>query len=162
MKNELEILGLSEIKSKEQVKRLYYKKMKEYPPELYPEKFILLNQAYNKVLDLIENNKVYELEDKKERYDIHNIINSVEKCVYEKKYFLLPKMLSNLISIVGVSNFKYINSEVIEMIIRIWKADFGSEAIYISFVFEKRFIEIELYDLAKAYKRLEEHIVINS
>ncbi|MEG0297454.1 MAG: hypothetical protein RR620_12115 [Clostridium sp.] len=162
MNNELKILGLKEIESKEQVKKAYYKKVKEYPPEIYSEEFILLNEAYNNVINYIENNKLYEIQDEKDRVNINKIISALKKSIYDNEYFLLPKMITDLFNILTLSNFQYINNEVIDMIIELMKYGFESEALYIAYVFEKKFKDIELIDLSKAYRRLEKHIVMNS
>ena len=52
MATPFEILGLAEAANDEQVKTAYLKKIREFPPERFPEKFKEVRQAFEQVKSL--------------------------------------------------------------------------------------------------------------
>lgn len=153
MNQYFEILSLKETKSLEDVKKAYYKKIKKYPPESNEEMFILINEAYKKIIEYIKNHPI----DRIENIDIYiDMLKAESKKIGPRNIKGYSNYLNKLIN---NDNFRYVSDKLIDMIITLNSEGYHSEALFITLSLKNRFREIGYIALADAYKSLEEHIL---
>lgn len=153
MNQYFEILSLKETKSLEAVKKAYYKKIKKYPPESNEEMFIIINEAYNNIVEHIKNPPIYMVEN----IDIYiGNLKAESKKIGPRNIKRYSNYLNKLIN---NDNFRYISDKLIDMIITLNSEGYHSEALFITLSFKNRFREVGYIALADAYKSLEEHIL---
>lgn len=141
----LEINKDSDLKT---IKKAYFKKIKEYPPEEFEKEYIEINKAYREAL----NNK------KKDSVDhlYENLIKFIEKKNINNEENIL---IREIIKRINKDNFTSENEKILKIIKLMKKKKLEKEIIYLIALAKKRFKELQLTGLREAYERLESSIL---
>lgn len=141
----LEINKDSDLKT---IKKAYFKKIKEYPPEEFEKEYIEINKAYREAL----NNKKKDSVD----YLYESLIKFIEKKNINNEENIL---IREIIKRINKDNFTIENEKILKIIKLMKKKKLEKEIIYLIALAKKRFKELQLTGLREAYERLESSIL---
>ena len=148
MEEYFKVLGLKEGATLDEIKDKYFFKVKEYPPEVNGDKFILINNAYEKIISYIKNNNICE--------EILKEVISINRDISKGDLYI---KINRLIDDITIVNFNEMNNKIIDLIIMLKKSNYKEEALFIAIKAEYKFRDIKLKSLADAYRNLEYYLV---
>lgn len=144
MEEDFRKLGIGRTRDLNRIKKAYYKKVKEYPPEDHGDEFIIINNAYRNIISNFEEDKIKVI--------VENLRDN------EESRKALYKSLREYIEYVEDWNFTRMNRDIVNLVMTLKKKEYLGEALYLAYIAEVKFGKLKLYGLADAYRKLEEYI----
>ncbi|MGL5411372.1 J domain-containing protein [Cetobacterium sp.] len=143
-----EILGISEQSDLDSIKKAYFKKIKEYPPEEFEREYIEINKAYIEALNSRKKDGLGYLYIK-----LVKIIE--EKDISTEENWLIREIIKGI----SKDNFTVENDNILKVIKLMREKELKRDVIYLIALAKKRFKELQLMGLSEAYERLESSIL---
>lgn len=144
MEEDFRKLGIGRTRDLNRIKKAYYKKVKEYPPEDHGDEFIIINNAYRNIMSNFEEDKI--------KIIVENLRDN------EESRKALYKSFREYVGYVDNWNFTSMNREIVNLVMALKKKEYLGEALYLAYIAEVKFGKLQLYGLADAYRKLEEYI----
>lgn len=154
MENAYKVLGLNGEEEISEIKKAYYNLIHIFEPEVYPDKFIEINKAYETII----NNYNEGISSKyKEKFFIDlNIL------IENNDYGWIEKFVTFLHNEITLENYLQVNKSILDFIVLLIDKNYDTEALILAFLCEKFFLELSLSGLSEAYRRFCFSIVIRN
>lgn len=137
-------LDLDKNATVEEIKKSYLKKVKEFPPERNPDKFIEIRKAYEDILEYVNNEK-YEVDLIKRHFKmIKFTINNND----ERQFF---EHCNSIKELINIQNFKIISDETVDLILYSKRNSRKKYSLMLTEVFIEEFNMLGLKRLAERY-----------
>lgn len=143
-------LGVNDNYNLEILKEAYYKQVRKFPPQKYPEKFIKVTKSYNNLIRLFNES----ISDENKYFKILN--NEGSKESIEIKDLIIAE-----INKVTIYNFSRENDILLDTIIKLKNNKRYEQAMLIAYIAQQRFKSIGLGGLSDAYDNLIHFIIFN-
>lgn len=145
MENDYRLLGIDKNSTTDRIKHAYYEKIKTYTPEMAKDKFIKINNAYERILYA-------------KKYD-DDILESIVNCINSAGNNSLYLYINKLIDSININNFTVKNENILNTIMLLKNRGNYAEALFLAYKVEMKFRKLGLSKLSDAYIELEKNII---
>lgn len=160
METNIKTLGIRGELTIETVKKAYFNKIREYPPEEYEDEFIEINKAYEEIVEYLNN-----VEGEKENLLIKDTLDLfftvLNKGIETSDMQLVNNTILAISNMVNIYSFQFISDYSVDYIIKLNQLKCYWEARLLIIYLEKAFNSLGLLQLGKTYRELEMFILLN-